>query len=227
MAINLSAAQFSEPQLVEKIRAQLEQSGVSPQWLELELTEIAAMKNPTVAAQTMAQLSELGLSLSIDDFGTGYSSLSHLKRFDIYKLKIDQSFVRDVVDDPEDQAIVTAIINMAHSLGMITLAEGVETPEHARAAREAGCHALQGYLYARPMPLAGLIARLATPTARAQPRRPSARWSGSSGRPASRCSTRTGCASGPEANRRGGGRRRRKAGRSFLIPSRPAGPGRG
>ena len=151
VAINLSAAQFSEPQLVEKIRAQLEQSGVSPQWLELELTEIAAMKNPTVATQTMAQLSELGLSLSIDDFGTGYSSLSHLKRFDIYKLKIDQSFVRDVVDDPEDQAIVTAIVNMAHSLGMTTLAEGVETLEQLSFLKKQHCDEIQGYLYSYPL----------------------------------------------------------------------------
>ena len=151
VAVNLSAVQFSEPQLVEKIRSQLEQSGLSPQWLELELTEIAAMKNPTVAAHTMAQLSELGLSLSIDDFGTGYSSLSHLKRFDIYKLKIDQSFVRDVVNDPEDQAIVTAIINMAHSLGMVTLAEGVETPEQLAFLKTQGCDEIQGYLYSYPL----------------------------------------------------------------------------
>ncbi len=151
VAVNLSAVQFSEPQLVDKIRTLLTQSGLSPHWLELELTEIAAMKNPTVAAHTMAQLSALGLSLSIDDFGTGYSSLSHLKRFDTYKLKIDQSFIRDVVDDPEDQAIVTAIINMAHSLGMVTLAEGVETREQLAFLKAQACDEIQGYLYSRPL----------------------------------------------------------------------------
>jgi len=109
------------------------------------------MKNPVLAAQTMSELSALGLSLSIDDFGTGYSSLSYLKRFEVYKLKIDQSFIRDVVDDPEDQAIVTAIINMAHSLGMITLAEGVETPAQLAFLRAHHCDEMQGYLYKRPM----------------------------------------------------------------------------
>lgn len=151
VAINLSAIQFAEVDLTDKVKFQLGQSGVSAQWLEFELTEVVAMKNPIQAAQTMSELSALGLTLSIDDFGTGYSSLSHLKRFKVYKLKIDQSFIRDIVDDPEDQAIVDAIINMAHSLGMITIAEGVETPAQQAFLKEHHCDEQQGYLYSRPL----------------------------------------------------------------------------
>lgn len=151
VAVNLSAAQFAETDLAEKVRLQLAKSQVPPQWLEFELTEIAAMKNPEQAAQTMLNLSALGLKLSIDDFGTGYSSLSHLKRFKVYKLKIDQSFIRDIVDDPEDKAIVDAIINMAHSLGMITIAEGVETTEQLAFLKAHHCDEIQGYLYSRPL----------------------------------------------------------------------------
>jgi EAL domain-containing protein (putative c-di-GMP-specific phosphodiesterase class I) len=151
VAVNLSSVQFSEVGLTDKVRWQLQQSGVSPEWVEFELTEIAAMKNPEQAAQTMSELSAMGLTLSIDDFGTGYSSLSHLKRFKVYKLKIDQSFIRDIVDDPEDQAIVDAIINMAHSLGMVTIAEGVETPAQLAFLKAHHCDEMQGYLYSRPL----------------------------------------------------------------------------
>ena len=151
VAINLSANQFTETDLASRIAAQLKMSGVPAQWLELELTEVAAMKNPGQAIETMSALSALGLSLSIDDFGTGYSSLSQLKRFDVHKLKIDQSFVRDVVSDSEDQAIVLAIIQMAHSLGMVTLAEGVETPEQLAYLQSHHCDHIQGYLYSHPL----------------------------------------------------------------------------
>lgn len=151
LAVNLSAIQFAEVGLSDKVKFQLEQSGVSAQWLEFELTEIAAMKNPEQATRTMSELADLGLALSIDDFGTGYSSLSHLKRFKVYKLKIDQSFIRDIVDDPEDQAIVDAIINMAHSLGMATIAEGVETPAQLALLKAHHCDEIQGYLYSRPL----------------------------------------------------------------------------
>ncbi len=163
VAVNLSSAQFSEVGLTDKVRWQLHQSGVSPQWLELELTEIAAMKNPEQAAHTMSELSAMGLTLSIDDFGTGYSSLSHLKRFNVYKLKIDQSFVRDIVDDPEDQAIVNAIINMAHSLGMVTIAEGVETAEQLAFLKAHQCDEIQGYLYSRPLEVADFEQLLRSP----------------------------------------------------------------
>ena len=164
VAVNLSANQFAEADLASRIRAQLLKSGVPAKWVELELTEVAAMKNPAQAIQTMAALSALGLSLSIDDFGTGYSSLSQLKRFDVHKLKIDQSFVSDVVTDSEDQAIVLAIIQMAHSLGMMTLAEGVETPEQLAYLRSQHCDQLQGYLYSRPLERDDFAAWLRAPT---------------------------------------------------------------
>ena len=151
LAVNLSASQFAEADLATRIENQLHQSSIPAKWIELELTEVAAMKNPTQAIQTLSALSTLGVSLSIDDFGTGYSSLSQLKRFDVHKLKIDQSFIRDVVDDTEDQAIVLAIIHMAHSLGMVTLAEGVETPEQLAFLRQHRCDQIQGYLYSRPL----------------------------------------------------------------------------
>ena len=121
------------------------------------------MKNPEQAAHTMSELSAMGLTLSIDDFGTGYSSLSHLKRFNVYKLKIDQSFVRDIVDDPEDQAIVNAIINMAHSLGMVTIAEGVETAEQLAFLKAHQCDEIQGYLYSRPLEVAAFEQLLRSP----------------------------------------------------------------
>lgn len=163
VAINLSAIQFTEAGLRDKVKFQLDQSGVSAQWLEFELTEIAAMKNPDQAARTMSELAELGLALSIDDFGTGYSSLSHLKRFKVYKLKIDQSFIRDIVDDPDDQAIVDAIINMAHSLGMATIAEGVETPGQLAFLKAHHCDEIQGYLYSRPLERSDFEQLLRTP----------------------------------------------------------------
>src|SRR5690554_315045 len=111
-----------------------------------------AMSNPEAAIITMRELHALGLLLSIDDFGTGYSSLSYLKRFAIEKLKIDQSFVRDLHNNVEDQAIVTAIIQMARGLGIRTIAEEVETAEQVEFLHQRGCDEVQGYFYARPMP---------------------------------------------------------------------------
>jgi EAL domain-containing protein (putative c-di-GMP-specific phosphodiesterase class I) len=120
--------------------------------LELELTEAAAMDDPQAAIAMMDALSERGIRMSIDDFGTGYSSLSLLKKFKVYKLKIDQSFVRDLTDDPEDKAIVTAIINMANGLGLQTIAEGVETAGQLEFLRLQGCIEAQGYYFSRPLP---------------------------------------------------------------------------
>jgi diguanylate cyclase (GGDEF)-like protein/PAS domain S-box-containing protein len=151
VAVNVSAVQFRHPQFLERIESLLDRSGVDPAGLELELTEAVAMRDPNAAVAIIDRLHQRGVRLSIDDFGTGYSSLSQLKRFRVAKLKIDQSFIRDLPTDPDDQAIVTAVIQMAHSLGVTTLAEGVETPAQLTFLREQGCDAVQGYFYSRPL----------------------------------------------------------------------------
>ncbi|MDO9106013.1 MAG: EAL domain-containing protein [Methylovulum sp.] len=152
MAVNLSAVQFRHPNLPGLITRILDEEGLPPEYLELELTESVAMHNPLDAIAVMNNLHGRGIRMSIDDFGTGYSSLSYLKKFKVYKLKIDQSFVRDISTDPEDKAIVSAIINLAKSLGLKTIAEGVETAEQLAFLHEQDCGEAQGYLYSRPVP---------------------------------------------------------------------------
>ena len=152
MAVNLSAVQFRHPDLPDLITRLLNEVGLPPEYLELELTEGVAMHDPQAAISIMNKLHELGIRMSIDDFGTGYSSLSYLKKFQIYKLKIDQSFVRDISTDIEDKAIVSAVINMAKSLGLKTIAEGVETEGQLAFLRENGCEEVQGYYYSKPLP---------------------------------------------------------------------------
>ena len=151
VAVNLSAIQFHQPQLPELIGRILLESDIAADSLELELTEGVAIQDPKAATLTMDALRQSGVWLSIDDFGTGYSSLSQLKRFQIYKLKIDQSFVRDLDHDSNDRAIVSAIIRMAHALGMQTTAEGVETQAQLDFLREQGCNEAQGYWFSRPI----------------------------------------------------------------------------
>lgn len=152
MAVNLSAVQFRHSRLPDQVMQILNEAGLPPQYLELELTESAAMENPLAAIVVVNELHELGVRVSIDDFGTGHSSLGHLKRFNAYKLKIDRSFVRDIASDPEDRAIVDAIIRMASSLGMLTIAEGVETEEQLTFLRSHGCQEVQGYYFSQPVP---------------------------------------------------------------------------
>jgi len=152
MAVNLSAVQFRQSRLPELVSQTLDEFKLSPEFLELELTEGVAMDNPLGAIAVMNDLHERGVRMSIDDFGTGYSSLSYLKRFKVYKLKIDQSFVRDISTDPEDAAIVAAIIGLSRSLGLQTIAEGVETAEQLAFLRDRGCDEAQGYQISRPMP---------------------------------------------------------------------------
>ncbi|MCW8822417.1 MAG: EAL domain-containing protein, partial [Sulfurovum sp.] len=151
MAINLSAVQFRHPNLPDLVTQILQSTKLPSEYLELELTESVAMHNPKEAISIINNLHERGIRMSIDDFGTGYSSLSYLKKFKVYKLKIDQSFVRDISTDPEDKAIVAAIINMAHSLGLRTIAEGVETTEQLDYLSEQGCDEAQGYYYNKPL----------------------------------------------------------------------------
>ena len=151
MAVNLSAVQFRRGNVEATVIAALQQSGLDPALLELELTESILIQNVEQVLAAVKRLKQLGVKLSIDDFGTGYSSLSYLKRFDIDKLKIDQSFVRDLATDPDDAAIVRAIIQMAHSLNLSTIAEGVETPDMLQRLRDFQCDEAQGYHFARPM----------------------------------------------------------------------------
>jgi diguanylate cyclase (GGDEF)-like protein/PAS domain S-box-containing protein len=160
MAVNLSAVQFKRGDVEQSVLRALEDSGLAPTRLELELTESILIQNAEAVLASVKRLKQQGVTLSIDDFGTGYSSLSYLKRFDIDKLKIDQSFVRDLCSDADDAAIVRAVIQMAHSLSLTTIAEGVETQEMAERLREFGCDEAQGYHFARPMPAAELEAFL-------------------------------------------------------------------
>ncbi|MCV2370949.1 sensor domain-containing protein [Roseateles oligotrophus] len=155
MAVNLSSVQFRHADLPALVSRILEESQLAPALLELELTEGVAMNDPHGAIAVMNDLHDRGIRMSIDDFGTGYSSLSYLKKFRVYKLKIDQQFVRDLSDDPEDRAIVSAIISMAKSLGLQTIAEGVESQGQLDFLREQGCNEVQGYFFAKPMPAEG------------------------------------------------------------------------
>ena len=152
VAINLSAQQFRDRSLLEKISTALELTGVDPRRLEIEITESALMQDTDGATETLRRLVELGVQVSIDDFGTGYSSLSHLKRFPVNKLKMDQSFVHEVASNPSDAAIASAIINLGHSLGIRVVAEGVETLAQLTFLGEQGCDMIQGFYYSRPLP---------------------------------------------------------------------------
>jgi diguanylate cyclase (GGDEF)-like protein/PAS domain S-box-containing protein len=152
IAINLSAVQFNNPLLVNIINAILHEHQLAANNLELEITESVAMVNIDLTIKQLKSLADAGIRLSLDDFGTGYSSLNYLKKFPINKLKIDQSFVFDMLVDDDDEAIVDAVITLARSLGLKTLAEGVETPEHLQSLKNKGCDFMQGYLFSRPVP---------------------------------------------------------------------------
>jgi len=163
MSVNLSALQFRRAGLIETVAGALARSGLPPHLLELELTESILLQDVENTLDTVRQLKALGIRLAIDDFGTGYSSLSYLKRFAVDRLKIDQSFVRDIHTDPDDAAIVSAIIQLARSLRLGNIAEGVETAEQLAFLREAGCSEVQGYLFSRPLAPAAMDAFLRMP----------------------------------------------------------------
>lgn len=150
MAVNLSIRQFAQPDLVEYIESVLAETGLEPNWLEIELTESLVMSDVNRSIEVLHRLKALGLQMSVDDFGTGYSSLAYLKRFPIDLLKIDQSFVRDI-GTADDAAIVKAIISMAHSLGMQVIAEGVETEAQCDFLRLNMCDEIQGYFFSKPL----------------------------------------------------------------------------
>ncbi len=159
VAVNVSSRQFREPALAERILQILADTGLEGHCLEIELTESLLLTNPETTVKLMQQLDSNGVRFAIDDFGTGYSSLSYLKRFPIDVLKIDQSFVRDITSDSDDAAIVRAIITMAHSLGIETVAEGVELHEQLAFLAANGSDAMQGYYFSKPQP-AETIGRL-------------------------------------------------------------------
>ncbi len=161
MAVNVSPLQFRHPDLIEVVRRALETSGLAACYLELEFTEGALMKNVPSTLELMKKFKAMGLRLAIDDFGTGYSSLNYLKQFPIDKLKIDQSFVRNIVFDPSDAAIVQAIIALARSLGLSTIAEGVETEAQLGYLRALHCNELQGFFFSQAVPPCDFMALLA------------------------------------------------------------------
>jgi diguanylate cyclase (GGDEF)-like protein/PAS domain S-box-containing protein len=165
LAINLSAKQFRQKTLAQTVTRILDETGIAPRFVELEITESLLMEKTDEVIQTLRQLSDIGLGISIDDFGTGYSSLSYLKRFPIDTLKIDRSFVMDIATDPDDAAIVTAIISMAHSLQMQVIAEGVETAEQLAFLRKHGCDVYQGFYFSDPLAAAEVEAMLDRPHA--------------------------------------------------------------
>ncbi|MBI1921540.1 MAG: EAL domain-containing protein [Geobacter sp.] len=153
ISVNLSARQFHQLDLVGDVRRMLEETGLDPRYLGLEITESILMHDVEDVVAKLAALKDMGMSLSIDDFGTGYSSLSYLKRFPLDELKIDQSFVRDLTTDPDDAAIVTTIIAMAHSLKLKVVAEGVETLGQLAFLIEHQCEEMQGYYFSKPLPV--------------------------------------------------------------------------
>ena len=171
IAVNLSARQARDPNLLQLVTRTLHESALPPHLLELEITESMLMENIDANIALLEQLHQMGIQLSIDDFGTGYSSMSYLKRFPIDQLKIDRHFVRDIPGNGDDEAISKAIISMAHSLGMTVVAEGVESAAQQQFMRAAGCDIMQGYYFARPLPAAQLSALLHTYAA-AQPPEP-------------------------------------------------------
>ncbi|MFO0754627.1 MAG: EAL domain-containing protein [Thermodesulfovibrionales bacterium] len=152
ITVNLSAQQFQQPALVELVSGIVQETGLGPHNLGIEVTESTAMRDIDLAIPNLKGLHARGIKLAIDDFGTGYSSLNYLKRFPIHALKIDQSFIRGVVTDPDDQAIVNAIIAMGHSLQLDVIAEGVESDEQLSFLKDSDCDEMQGFLFSQPLP---------------------------------------------------------------------------
>lgn len=161
LCVNVSARQFHRPEFADAVREAVARHGIDPARLTLELTESHLLDDAEGTIVTMNALKDTGLRFSLDDFGTGYSSLQYLKRLPLHQLKIDQSFVRDIVADRNDLAIVQTIIAMARSLNLAVIAEGVETEEQLRLLREHGCGEFQGYLFGRPVPIEAFDAALA------------------------------------------------------------------
>jgi len=157
MAINISGKQLVCKQLITEMQNILRETGIKPHTIELELTESTLMENVDENIDILCKLHDMGVQLAIDDFGTGYSSMAYLKRFPIDKLKIDQSFVRDIATDPDDAAIVNATTLLSHSLNMHVIAEGVETEQQLEFLIQIGCDEIQGYYFSKPLPAKELV----------------------------------------------------------------------
>jgi diguanylate cyclase (GGDEF)-like protein/PAS domain S-box-containing protein len=152
IAVNVSARQFSEETLVQDVVSILEETGMDPDLLELEITESVVMRDPERAVKMLKELKERGIRLALDDFGTGYSSLSSLKRFPVDTIKVDRTFIRDIPGDAEDRALTQAIIAMSKTLSLTVVAEGVETKEQLEFLRQHACDEFQGYYFSKPLP---------------------------------------------------------------------------
>ena len=163
LAVNLSVRQLHDPNFVELVRDTLYHSGANPKNLVLELTETQLLQDIEAVILKMQQLGALGIRFSLDDFGTGYSSLSYLKRLPLNQLKIDGSFVRDLLVDPSDVAIIRTILALGNSLELEVIAEGVETVAQYQALCKLGCQQFQGYLLGRPAPVAKLSGQAQRP----------------------------------------------------------------
>jgi diguanylate cyclase (GGDEF)-like protein/PAS domain S-box-containing protein len=160
VAINLSARQFSQPDLARRIADALGEFAIDPKWLDLEITESVAMENADQVLETLGRLKGLGVRLTMDDFGTGYSSLAYLKRFPLDTLKIDRAFVRDLAGEGADRALVSYVIALAHGIGLRVIAEGVETEEQRKLLAGFGCDGMQGFLVSGPVPAEAVSALL-------------------------------------------------------------------
>ena len=152
MAVNLSARQLRELSFVSVLQNILQDSGMSPEWLEIEITETMLMSDTESAVMSLNVLHDMGIHVAMDDFGTGYSSLSYLKRFPIDTIKIDQAFVAEITSRSDDAEIIRTIINMGKTLNRQVIAEGVETEAQLALLQEYGCDHIQGYLLSRPIP---------------------------------------------------------------------------
>ena len=161
VSVNVSARSFQNPRLLDKIKSALELADVSALLLEIEITEATLMQDTDKAAEVLARLNDLGVTIAIDDFGTGYSSLSYLKKLPIHTLKIDQSFITHVAFDHQDIAIVRSIIELGHNLGYTVIAEGVENPNAWDLLAKLGCDTAQGFHISKPLPEHGFNRMLA------------------------------------------------------------------
>jgi EAL domain-containing protein (putative c-di-GMP-specific phosphodiesterase class I) len=159
IAVNVSVVQLHQPDFVDQVRAALAQSGLPAHCLELEITEGAVVSNLTDVLDKLHEIKSLGVELAVDDFGTGYSSLSYLKQMPVDRLKIDQSFVRDIPSNPDDCAIVRAILAMASNLSLQVIAEGVESEAQLAFLHDEGCQEIQGFLLSPPVNADSFIAR--------------------------------------------------------------------